>query len=119
MVNRSLKLGLGKAVVLAAFVLTGCATFFPPKEVANTRGPASVGGLNEAEAKACDVVDGDCKYFIAPCSLKEHSPLYRSPSSTAPQAYMTLKEEYYLDELEDLSHHGYCQLPPRALPADW
>jgi hypothetical protein len=102
-------------IVIAAG--TGCATFVQPE--APSRGPASVGGLNTSEAKACDEADGECKYFIAPCSMKEHSPLYRAPGSTGgQQAYMSLKEEYYMNELEDLSHKGYCQLPARALPPE-
>jgi hypothetical protein len=97
--------------------LSGCATFVQPQT--SSRGPASLGGLNESEAKACDEADGECKYFIAPCSMKEHSPLYRAPGSTGGQErYQSLKEEYYMDELEDLSHKGYCQLPVRALPAE-
>lgn len=98
-------------------ILSACATFAPQRD---SRAPASLspGGLNEDEMKACDEVDGECRYFIAPCSLKEHSPLYRAPGSVAPQAYMSLKDEAYLNELEDLSKRGYCQMAPRPLPAE-
>jgi hypothetical protein len=97
-------------------LFTGCALTKPtPNPV---RGPASVspGGLNEEETRLCN--DAECKYFIAPCSLKEHSPLYRAPGSTAKPAYMSLKEETYLNQFEDLPQHGFCQLPPRAMPVE-
>jgi hypothetical protein len=110
-------------LVLLLFLLwsLGCSTFFPaPESVAPVRGLASVspGGLNDEESKACDEVDGECRYFIAPCSLKEHSPLYRAPGSTAPNEYMSLKDEAYLNQLEDLSKRGFCQMAPRAMPAE-
>jgi hypothetical protein len=100
--------------------LPACATFVPPKEPVNARGPANVspGGLNDEELKACDEVDGECRYFLAPCSMKEHSPLYREPGAAGPQAYMSLKAEAYMNQLEELPKRGYCQLPPRPMPAD-
>lgn len=99
--------------ILLVLVLCGCASV--------ERTPAgspvvSPGGLNEDEQRACEGYE--CKYFIAPCSMKEHSPLYRSPAAVGPEPYMSLKEESYLRELENLAARGYCQMPPRAMPAE-
>jgi len=71
------------------------------------------GGLNEEETAQCE--DSKCNYFIAPCSLREHSPLFMAPGSTAPPTYLSMKEDDYLDEFDTYATHGYCQLPPRLL----
>ncbi|MGZ3721595.1 MAG: hypothetical protein ACXVA9_01610 [Bdellovibrionales bacterium] len=108
---------MNAAKILTIAILTwtcGCASVTPEP----SRGPANVspGGLNDEETAACD--GSDCKYFIAPCSLKEHSPLYRAPGSTTKAPYMSLKDEAYLNELEDLAQRGFCQMAPRAMPAE-
>src|SRR4051812_19921013 len=76
----------------------------------------SPGGLNSEEESECEGFD--CKYFLAPCSLKEHSSLYGPSRSEAAVSYMSLKEESYLREIETLAAGGYCQRPPRKLPAE-
>ena len=86
--------------LLAILFLTACAG------APTARGPAaavSPGGLNEEEQKACDEADGECRYLIAPCTRKEH---------------MSLKQETYLNDLEDFRKRGYCQITPRPLPAE-
>src|SRR4051794_12051236 len=104
--------------ILVFIMLAGCAHSAkigaPEREPATL--PISPGGLNNEETRICE--DLECKYFIAPCSLKEHSPLYRAPGSTEKPAYLSLKEEQYLTELDTLYQRGFCQLAPRALPAE-
>lgn len=113
-IEEMLKL-LRKLLYFAAFagLVAGCAHSGIVPAPALAKSP---GGLNENEIEACE--DMDCTYFIAPCSLKEHSPLYTAPGSTKKNVYLSLKEESYLDKLETLSSRGYCQLPPRAMPTD-
>ena len=103
---------------LALFILSagisGCSTLTSP----TARGPSSVsaGGLNQEEIAICDGTE--CKYLLAPCSMKEHSSLYRAPGSTSSPKYLSLKEESYLGEIENLSRRGFCQRPPRPMPAE-
>jgi hypothetical protein len=102
--------------------LAGCAMWKPTPE--STRGPASLralaspGGMDLHEQKICESTE--CRQLIAPCSLKDHSELYRAPGSEVPppEHYLSLKDEAYLKTIEEIPQHGFCQLPPRRLPTD-
>jgi len=111
-----------KMWIFLALGLTGCAMWKQSPEAA--RGPASLramtspGGLNSSEEKICESTD--CRQLIAPCSLKDNMPLYRRPGSEVPppEHYLSLKDEAYLKTIEEIPQRGFCQLPPRPLPAE-
>src|SRR5689334_1147924 len=98
-----------------ALFLSGCVSVSQP-----VRGPAaqaiSPGGLSEEEERACDGFN--CKYFIAPCSLHQHSSRLRAPNVTGPQRYTSLKDEAYLGQLKSLLNAGFCQMPTRKMPEE-
>ena len=101
--------------LIPVIFLVGCATSSGP-----VRDPAgqvlSPGGLNAEEERACDGYT--CKHFLAPCSLREHSPQLRVPNAMGPRRYTSLKSEAYARELESLINAGYCQMPTRTMPEE-
>lgn len=97
------------APLFVTFLFVGCALMRPHEELSRSPASTSPGGLNDEELNRCDGTE--CKYFIAPCDLKEA----RAPNSTR---YVSLQQEAYLRQMDEYDQRGFCQLDTRHMPND-